>query len=172
MPEANSSSPWVMRVLTNDYLIDGYLDPKYETKRLSVYGYSGDSSAPIRLASAKFHPTHNIAAPVSATGKSVAVYFDSLIAVIPADAASTESAIKQNSTFQYPLPAEIRAGAYRITGNVMCSDKQFRGYDEARVLIVRDAQIDHTLPDAKLGKLQAPYALVASRQIQAMLPAA
>jgi hypothetical protein len=172
MPGTDPSTLWAMRVLTNDYLIDGFIDPKTQAARLSIYGYGSDSNAPIWLASARFQATHDFAAPVPAADKRAAVYFDSLIAIMPADEPGMTSVLKQNSAYQYPLSAKIYTGSYHINGNVMCADKQFRGYEETRILILRDVEINHRRPGSQLTGLKAPFIMLATRQIQALIPAA
>jgi hypothetical protein len=160
---------WAVRVLTADYLIDGWVDPESYTTRLSSFKVNANPDTPLWLAAPRFQQTHSAAALISASDRKVAIYFDSLIAVIPADEPSLASARKENSMLQYPIPAELHAGSYRITGDVLILDKRFSAFDAVRVFFVQNAVVDSLLPDAMLSNVQAPYVFVASRQIQVML---
>jgi hypothetical protein len=171
MVASNPPSLWAVRILTNDLLMDGFIDPKTQSTRLSVFGYRSDSTSPIWLSSVNATPVHALPAELPTPGKFTAVYFDSLVAVIPADDASTASAIKQNSSYLYPLKVDIFTGMYRIQGNVLCSDKQFNYFADTRILFLREVEIACTLPEPKLGALKAPYLLLATRQIQSLIPA-
>lgn len=174
MRPAETPAYFTVRVLTHDYLVDGWLEKKTETNRLSVYGYRSDLEAPLWLASPRLYPAHELAGELPAgdapTGGRAAVYPDSIVAVIPADPAAIEAVAKQNGPFQYPLPVELRAGRYRIRGSVLCSDKQLRNFEQVRVLLLREAEIDCLLPNSRLVGLKAPYALVMAPQVQALLP--
>lgn len=171
MSGTNPSPMWAVRVLTADYLIDGWVDPKTYTPRLSSFMVNANPDAPLWLAAPRFQQTHSAAAPISASDRKVAVYFDSLIAVIPADEPSLASARKENSALQYPIPAELYVGTYGITGEVLILDKRFTAFDEKRVFVVQNAAIDCLLPNTTLSRIHAPYLFVASRQIQAMIVA-
>jgi hypothetical protein len=152
---------WAVDVLTTDYLVSGYLDGDRNALAFQMMG--GDFSSLI-LTSARIQPTGNFGAPESLSAAWTVAYGDSLVAVIPRDQASLEYAVKRNSDWKYPQPAEIYAGHYLIRGTIFSAGNDVRTFAAFSTgFIVQQAQISSLLPGARLTGLTAPYAMFVGR---------
>jgi len=162
-------SRWAIQVLTLDYLIDGYIDGDRDKYWFRVAGRDV-SATPV--ASARFHPTGNLAVATPPTVPWVLVYGDRLVALIPRDDASTATARQTNAAFKYAVPADVYVGPYVIRGQVLSQDMSLRVFEGYVGFPVQDAEISCLIPGAQLPDLQVPYMLVFSRQKQLLVPRA
>ena len=164
-PPPPPNKNWAVDVLTTDYLISGHLDGDRSARAFEVMG--GDFSSLI-LTGARLTPTGAPAGPDALPDGTplpwVVAYGDTLVAVIPRDAASLDFAMKRNSDWKHPQPAEIFAAHYRVRGTIMSPASDVRTFAAFTTgFIVQQATITSLLPCARFAGLSAPYALFVGR---------
>ena len=160
-------SKWTVQLLTREYLIEGTIDGnKY---KLGFQLFMGDTNL-YALNNASFRPTGNLSVPARSQVPWTVVYGSELIGVIPKDEASTAYAIKANSTFTNPVPAEIFAGPYSIKGTMLTQLKDILGLASSTIFAARDVEINCLLPHAQLTGFKVPYILLTGRNVQMATP--
>jgi hypothetical protein len=169
-PPPPAKKNWAIDVLTTDYLISGFVDGDRNALAFVLMG--GDFQS-IILTSARLQPTGNYAAPDSLSAPWTVVYGDTLVALIPRDPASLENAMKRNSDWKHPLPAEVTIGHYLIRGTLLSAGNDARTFAAYTTgCVVQQAQISSLLPGARLTNLTAPYALLVGRHKHFVRPLA
>ncbi|MDR3575320.1 MAG: hypothetical protein P4L50_15780 [Anaerolineaceae bacterium] len=164
-PQKNS---WLLQVLTLDYLIDGYLDGDRDK---NIFRLADRQVLDLRLASVQFQPASNLVSPMHAVVPWTLVNSESLVAIIPRDAASSASAAQNNTIFKKSFQGEVYIGPYLLRGKVLTVDDSVRILPIYPCFPMMDVEINCLLPGSKLVGLKAPYLLVMTLHRQLIVPA-
>jgi hypothetical protein len=145
-------SPFVMQVLTTEYLIEG-------TAQGDAYidGFRGlEEWSPLRLTSVQITPT----GPVKVPAQSLPVFMvsgNSVVALVPRMEASQMAALHEEwAVHKIACPGIFHVGPYLIRGTMMF----LREDCIEEVMPMFGVQIRHAVPEAALGELSAPLILV------------
>jgi len=160
-------SSWLVQVLTLDYLIDGYMDGEMDK---NIFRLADKSIPDLRLASVQFQPAGNLVAPLHAVVPWTLVNSESLVAIIPRDAASTTCAMQNNAFFKHPFQGEVYIGPYVLRGKVLAFADTVRILPMYPAFPMQDVEINCLLPGSKLLGLRAPYLAVMSHRRQLLVP--
>ncbi len=160
-------SSWLVQVLTLDYLIYGSMDGDRDKY---IFRLIDGKVLDLPLASAQFQPAGNLTAPMHAAVPWTMVYSESLVAIIPRDAASTACAMQNNGFFKHPFQGEVYIGPYVMRGKVLASDNSVRLLPMYPGFPMQDVEINCLLPGSKLVGLTAPYIVVVSHHKQLIVP--
>jgi hypothetical protein len=159
-------SSWLVQVLTLDYLIDGYMDGERDKTIFRLY----DENVPdLPLASVQFQPAGSLTGAMHAVVPWVMVHSESLVAIIPRDAASLACAMQNNTFFKQSFQGEVYIGPYVLRGKVLAYDNSVRTLPMYPGFPMQDVEINCLLPGSKLVGLKAPYLVVLTRRRQLMV---
>ena len=168
-PPPPAKKSWAIDLLTTDYLLSGTLDGDRNPRAFQPFG--GDFES-IILTGARMTPTGNLAVPDGLTAPWIVAYSDSVVAIIPRDAASLDYARQRGSDSKFPQQAEIFVGHYLVRGTLLSPANDVRTLAAyATGFIVQQATIRSLLPGARLTDLTAPYALFTGRHKHFVRPA-
>jgi hypothetical protein len=163
-PQKNS---WLLQVLTLDYLIDGYMDGDRDK---NIFRLADGKVYDLPLASVQFQPAGNLVALMHAVVPWTLVNSESLVGIIPRDAASTACAMQNNTFFKHSFHAEVYIGPYVLRGTVLAFDNSVRILPMYPGFPMQDVEINCLLPGSKLVGLKAPYMVVQTHHKQLMVP--
>jgi hypothetical protein len=163
------ATPWVIQVLTPDFLFDGKIDPGGDYFNPYIFEAVNNSSQPstviLHLTSARVQPTNTLAAPSVATNNWFISGPNAFVVAIPRDEASTKHLLKNNK-FKNLVPADVYVGPYCVSGKVWSPESSLGFLSLSARFVMQDVHIDGLLPGAKLHGLEAPYACVRTHLLQ------
>ena len=158
---------WSVQVLTLDYLMDGSMDGGRNKNNLRLVDRV---VLDLPLANVSFQPAGNLTAVPRAGAAWTMVFADSLVAIIPRDAASLAAAMQNNAFFNKSFLGEVYVGPYVLRGTVLTSDNSVQVMPMYPAFPMQAVTIDCLLPGSKVAGVTAPYALVLSRHKQLVVP--
>ena len=146
-----------VRILTLDYLIDGYVEDQ------ALWPAAGTQLTSVRL-----EPTGSLVPPASTAANWLLLSTTPVVAGIPRDAAS-EAYLRKRYDTEFPLPVQMYVGPYLIQGKLLRRDATTDPFKLAatykQAVLVQEAVIDCLLPGARLKQLSAPLALVRTEHL-------
>ncbi len=160
-------SSWLLQVLTTDYLIDGYMDGDRDK---TIFRLADRRVLDLPLASVQFQPAGNLIAPMHVVVPWTLVNSESLIAIIPRDAASMACAMQNNGIFNQSFQGEVYIGPYVLRGKILTIDNSVRILAMYAAFPMQDVEINCLLPGSKLVGLKAPYLMVLTHHRQLLVP--
>jgi hypothetical protein len=164
-------APWAVRLLTPDFLVDGYTDTEAHPETAPFFAPHGSSlpTGMLWLDSPRFTPVAAGAALPPAISQWVLPYSSNHVAVLPFDAASLAAVRKNAENFKYSFKAALAVGPYMIRGLLM-SDYEAVSYLSLMAgrlsLAVQDAEIECRLPQTQMAAFKAPMVLVRTLLLQ------
>jgi hypothetical protein len=166
------ANPWVIQVLTPDFLFDGKIDPggDYFNPYIfeSVTSTSQPCTAVVNLTSARVQPVNNLTAPIEPATNWFISGANAFVVAIPRDEASTSYLVKHNR-YKSLIPGDVYVGPYCISGKVWSPDRPELGLGflcfYAR-FVMQDIRINGLLPGSTLHGLEAPFAVVRTHLLQ------
>jgi hypothetical protein len=177
--QTTGKAPWALQILTTEHLIEGsfYAD-KYKSGGEDIFAQSttvdedettSDTFVNIRLLEARLQPTGNLTTPVQTFPGLELPTFDLVVAIIPADPASLQSAQKAYKGYRHPLDAVIYAGPYLMRGKVLSdyADGSRSPFTDTQFLPLVDVEIDCQVQGARLSSFRAPWLLLNGSQVHA-----
>jgi hypothetical protein len=146
-------SDLAVQILTPEYLIEGYSDPKDDLfEYLSTANPDDDFN--FILTSVRVQPAGILCIPPFSCQEWHGSFLSSIIALMPRDDASLQAARAAFEDYEYPFRAEIFAGQYLVRGALMSDSEDSPNY--LNFVTVKDAEIESLLPEAKMGHLSFP----------------
>jgi hypothetical protein len=178
--QTTGKAPWALQILTTEHLIEGSFyadknkvdDEDIFTHSTEVYEEGetiSDTFVNIRLLEARLQPTGNLTTPVQTFPGLELPTFDLVVAIIPADPASLQSAQKAYKGYRYPIEAVIYAGPYLMRGKVLSdyADGSRSPFTDTQFLPLVDVEIDCQVQGARLSAFRAPWLLLNGSQVHA-----
>lgn len=178
--QTHGQAPWSLQILTTEHLIEGSFyadknkvdDEDIFTHSTEVYEEGetiSDSFVDIRLLEARLRPTGNLTTPVQTFPGLELPTFNLVVAIIPADPASLQSAQKAYKSYRYPIEAVVFAGPYLIRGKVLSdnADGSHSPFSDTQFLPLVDVEIDCQVQGARLSSFRAPWLLLNGSQVHA-----
>jgi hypothetical protein len=164
-------APWAVRLLTPDFLIDGYVDLEAHSEGAPFFQRQTGTLplAALWLTSARFQATGPSSGPAPAANNWSLAYSAAFVAVIPNDEPSLTATRAYTSDLRSAFPAELYVGPYAIRGQLLspaAHTGDFAMLGSYLSLVVKDAEIDYRLPGAQLSGLKAPLAVVRTLLLQ------
>jgi hypothetical protein len=152
------SNPWLVQILTPEYLIDGYCQPE-EDLFLSLSTSSYTDILGITLTSAYIQPTGNLSISPFSSPKWILSFSSMCLAVIPRDESSLKAAREAFNEYQYPFHVVLYAGPFIIRGTMLSNDEDDPTpfYENFTFFPMIEADIDCLIPGSKLSRLNAPF---------------
>jgi len=146
------SPPYVLQVLTTEYLIEGTVDGN-TMLYLPTPGSLG--SLPIPLTSVQIQPTRLVATPTQ-TYPQFEVWGETAVAIIPRMEVSQMAQYEGWRIPKIPLRGLFYFGSYLVQGTLM------RGRNDSfeREVPMFDVTITNQAPGAHWSELRAPFALM------------
>lgn len=144
-------SPFVVQVLTTEYLIEGTAQGDIDTDLFRGL----DAWSPLRLTSVQITPTGLAKVPA----QSLPVFMvsgDSVVALAPRMELSQMADHEMWAVHKIPCPGIFHVGPYLLRGTMMF----LREDCIEEVMPMFGVQIRHTVPGAALGELSAPFIVV------------
>ncbi|MBI4790469.1 MAG: hypothetical protein HY782_25850 [Chloroflexi bacterium] len=167
-----SKTGWNIKLLTKAYLVEGSFQPKdYESGGLDVFALAAasamaegglDAFKHLRLTDVRVQPTGNLASSEESFSEWGLLALDEIVAIIPNDQASLESAQKAFKDYRHPMDVVVYAGPYRIHAKLMAdtADRKRSPFAMTQIIPLTDAEIECQLPGAKLTKLPVAWLLL------------
>jgi hypothetical protein len=165
-------APWSIQILTMEHLIEGsFHADKYIYGGEDIFAQAAtegddeinlDAFEGVRFMEARIQPTGNLITPVQTFPGLELPTFDLVVAIIPADDASLNSAQKAFKAYRYPLDAVIYAGPYLLKGKLL-SDYAGAGHStftNTYLIPLADVVIDCQVQGARLTGFRAPWLLL------------
>jgi hypothetical protein len=151
--------PNPVRLLTTEYLLDGYDDDQYSLLNYSTINEDLDN---IVLDSVQVQPLGDQQIASFTCQKWFGYINETTVAIIPRDEEGFRLVREAWSENEYPFKAEIFAGPYIIRGTIMSDDEDGPIIDinQYLFLLVTDVEIESQVPGSKLGQLRSPVALI------------
>jgi hypothetical protein len=146
------SPPFVLQVLTTEYLIEGTVDGN---TRLYFPTPQELGSIPIQLSSVQIQPTRLVDTPTQ-TCPQFAAWGDSAVALIPRVEVTQMAQYEIWRIPKIPLRGVFYFGSYLVQGTLM----RLRADSFGSELPIFDVSISSQAPGAHWGELRAPFALV------------
>jgi hypothetical protein len=174
---AASKQPWLVQVLTPDYLVEGHFDEGDENY-MGLYFFRAwpdlDGKLPVsacmHLTNARFQSMSNLTLPPS----SATDWFgfpNNMLALFPRDELSLAYMFKNNAPKNL-IPAEIYVGPYLIKGTILCPEKSLIALRIYFNFAVQDAVIECLTPGAKFQSHKEPFVMVRTHLVQGIIPQA
>src|SRR5712692_5574900 len=113
--------PWAVRLLTPDFLIDGYTDLDTHSEGAPFFQRQTGSMplAALWLTSARFQATGPSSGPAPAADNWSLAYSAAFVAVIPNDEPSLTATRAYTSDLRKAFQAELYVGPYAIRGELL-----------------------------------------------------
>jgi hypothetical protein len=159
----SQKSSWLVQVITLDYLIDGYMDGDRDKYIFRLYD---GKVLDLPLASVQFQPAGNLTGGMHTVVPWTMVHSESMVAVIPRDAASLACAMQNNAFYNQSFQGEVYIGPYLLRGKVLVPNDSIRTLPMYPAFPMQDVEINCLLPGSKLVGLKAPYAAVLTHHRQ------
>jgi hypothetical protein len=164
-------APWAIRLLTPDFLIDGYYDTEAHPESWPFFSVEIGATplAVSWLASPRFTPVTTGAGPVPAVVNYRLPDTGNFAAMMPFDDARLAAMRKNGSSQKYPFGAALDVGPYAIRGQLL---RPYQKPDDLGLLaghlslVVLNTEIEYRLPGAKFTGLRAPWMLVRTHLLQ------
>jgi len=163
---------WRLRLLTSEYLVEGSFYPdEYKVGSANIFELASDPTLDgggaeafqrLQLYDVGLLPTGLLILPVQTYPEWGLSVTDHVIALIPGDEASLQTAQKAFKEFRYPLQADVFASSYRLSGCLM-SDSTIphrSPFMVSQFIPMVQAEIHSLAPAAAWGGLQAAWALL------------
>jgi hypothetical protein len=168
---ATTKAPWAIRVLTPDFLIDGYHDTEAHPESWPFFTPQSGSppEAMLWLASPRFTPVAAGAVVPPPVTNWLLPYNGSFVAVMPFDDASLAGMQKNASREKYPFPAVLYVGPFTIRGQLLSpyqNPAEFAMIAGHLNVVVVNAEFEYRLPGAQFTGLKTPLALVRTQLLQ------
>ena len=170
---APPKTPWAVRVLTPDFLVDGYTDTDAHPDSWPFFGpQTGRLEAIfLWLSSPRFTPTSAASGAPPNVSAWLVPYTGDLVAVLPFDDASLAAMQKNAADAKHAFAAVLLAGPYLIRGQLL---SLYEKPDDIAVmsghhsLAVANAEIEYRLPGAQFTGLKSPLMIVHTRHMQGL----
>lgn len=167
-----TSITWNIKLLTKEYLIEGLFNPEeYTSGGDNVFALAAtsemdeggiDAFQRLRLFNVHVQPTGNLVTPDQSFPEWGMLALDEVVAIIPNDESSSETAKKAFKDYRYPIEVAIYSGTYYIRAKLMAdnSSQKKSPFAMTGIIPLTDAEIDCQLPGAKLTKFSVPWLLL------------
>lgn len=167
---AAPKTPWTVQVLTRDYLVEGQTDGDDPTGPWFVTVQAKDlAMATLTLSPFTLQPTAGVGGPQRPASHWVLPSTAEFVAVIPRDPGSTAYALKHRGPHGASIPAEVLVGQYALRGGVLSPDSDLDILSGYQTFGMQDVVIDCLAPGARLTNFAAPYLVVRTLLLQAIL---
>jgi hypothetical protein len=164
-------APWAVRLLTPDFLIDGYTDLDSHSEGAPFFQRQTGSMplGALWLTSVRFQATGPSSGTAPTANNWSLAYSAAFVAAIPNDEASLTATRLNIADLRNAFQAELFVGPYAIRGQLLSPAAHagdFAMFGSYHSLVVKDAVIDYRLPGAQLTGLKAPLAVVRTLLLQ------
>ncbi len=166
--EADDDSPWVVQVLTRDYLIEGFCEAEDDlgSNFLEVEVGEDMNGSLLTLSQPNIQPAGAAAVALPPNSKYVLPANTEFVAIIPNNNTSLAYAMKHAGSGNTPIGAVVLAAHYVIRGVVLCPGTGLEMLSDYALFAMQDATVDYVGPGARLTNLDAPFILVRTSQVQ------
>ena len=164
-------APWAVRLLTPDFLVDGFTDTEAhpETWPFFTTAVGSTPSGLLWLASPRFTPVASGSAPPPAVTQWLVPYSGNFVALMPFDNASLAAVRKNIADLKYPHAATLYVGPFALRGGLL-SNYEAVSYMSTmsghQCLAMQDVEIEYRLPNPSFTGLKAPLVLVRTHLLQ------
>jgi hypothetical protein len=157
--EKQPEKPWLMQILTTEYLIEGHLPPDEDFFSYCQTSHPADNLE--ALTHIQIQPAGILNVPAPALSNWNVVFGKTIVALIPRDEESLQAARKAYEDYTSSTRAQLFAGPYLIQGNLLNEGNHEIDFEDPSAFIpVTDAEITHLLPGASLRSHRASWMLV------------
>jgi hypothetical protein len=162
---------WAVRLLTPEYVVDGYSDNAAHPESWPFFGPQGSTAHPglLWLDGPRFTAVAAGGSVPANVRQWVVPYSSSYVAVLPNDAASLAAARKSAEGHKFSFAAVLTVGPYSIRGQLMSEYEAVSnlGMMAGRLsLAVQEAEIECRLPQSPLAAFKAPLVVVRTQLLQ------
>jgi hypothetical protein len=156
--------PFILQVLTTDYLIDGTV----EGDTALIFPETGVASKPLHLTSVQIRVTGPVDIPVR-TCPRFTVMGNSAVALLPLLEMTQITEMARYEVwkeYKKPVQGIFYVGPYVIQGRLMLLMDNYLDHE----MPMFDVNISSQVPGARWGKISAPFALVNTRWLHGYEP--
>lgn len=150
--EIPEKSRWSIRFLTNEYLIEGFIDKEKGKYILDATQEPGDATL---VNAVTYRPTGILSVPAKSALPWATIFLQSVIAVIPNDEASLAFAKSHHSKSRIEVATEGLVGPYFIRGTLLKERVEEYGVSFDGMAI--DAEISNLNTNAQLTSFKVPF---------------
>ncbi len=163
-------APWSLRVLTPDFVVDGYHDPDQHSGSGPFFSPepAETTMATLWLDAPRFTPASPGAGAPPVVSQWLVPFTGSYVAVVPLDATSLAVMRRNVANYKHPFAAVLHVGPYAVFGQLLSDFDDVNDLDilaHHRNLAVQDATVEHRLPGAPFAGLQAPLVMFNGRWV-------
>jgi len=164
-------APWAVRLLTTDFLVDGFTDTEAHPDTWPFF--SPQTGSPptglLWLDSPRFTPVAAGTPPQAAVKQWVVPYSSQYVAVMPFDNTSLAAVRKNADSHKYAHAAVLHVGPFAIRGQLLSTYEAVSYLSTMAAHLsfaMQDAEIESRLPNPQFGVLKAPLVLVRAQLLQ------
>ena len=162
---APPKAPWAVRLLTPDFVVDGYLDFEEHPESWPFFTpqAAATTTATLWLDAPRFTPTSATAGAPPEVSQWLVPFDNSHVAVLPLDEASLAAMRKNASSYRFPIAAVVHLGPYVVHGQLLSCYEDVADLSTLthnRCLAMQDATIERRRPGAPFAGLQAPLVML------------
>ena len=165
--EPDDDSPWMVQVLTREYLIEGFTeaDDDLGSSFLEVEVGEDMSGSLLALSQPNIQPTGAATMAAPPNSKYVLPANTEFVAILPGNNSSLAYAVKHAGSGNKPIGAVVTAAHYVIRGVILCPGTGLEMLSDYALFAMQDATVDYVGPGARLTNLDAPFILVRTSQV-------
>lgn len=167
--QPTSKSPWVVQVLTRDFLIEGFSNAADDVSAcfLEVSIDEDLKGSLLTLTQPDIQPAGAIAVGVPANCKYVLPAGTEFVAIIPGNDEALAYAVRHAGTDITRMGAVVLAAHYVIRGTILCpGGAGLEMLSDYELFAMQDSVVDYIGPGARLTNLDVPFMLVHTNQVQ------
>ena len=166
----DDENPWVVQVLTRDYLVEGFTDGEDDdgdsSTFLEVNVGEDMNGALLTLSQPNLQPAGAITVTAPPNCNWVLPANTEFVAVIPGNDSALAYAVKQTGGPNKAIGAVVMAAHYMIQGVILCPGTGLEMLSDYVQFAMQDATVDYVGPGARLTKLEVPLIFVRTSQVQ------
>ena len=168
---AGPKAPWAVRLLTADFLVDGFCDTEAHPEGWPFFTpQTGTAPAGLLwLDRPRFTPVAAGMTPQPAVSQWVLPYSSNYVALMPFDDASLAAMRKNAADDKYAKAAVVHVGPFAIRGQLM-SPYEATSYMSTMAhhlsYTMTDVEIEYRGPNPQFTGLKSPLALVRTHLLQ------
>ena len=168
---ATAKAAWAVRLLTPDFLVDGYADSEAhpESRPFFTPDTGSTPAGTLWLETPRFTQLVTGAAAAPSVSRWLLPYNGHYAALLPFDNASLAAVTKNAQNHKYAFPAVLHVGPFAINGQLL---SEYEAVDYLNTmanhacLAMREVEISYRLPGAQMAAFKAPLALVRTQLLQ------
>jgi len=168
---AAPKAPWAVRLLTPDFMVDGYTDTDAHPESWPFFTPEVGStpSGMLWLGTPRFMPLVTGGTTTPNVSRWLLPYHSSYAALLPFDNASLEAVTKNVQNQKYAVPAVLHVGPFALQGQLLSAYETIPYLSNMAghlCLAMRAVEISYRLPGAQMAAFKTPLALVRTQLLQ------